>query len=54
MGYPNGWTDGVPRADRIRLLGNAIVPQAGAIAAQRALVILESSIFAKLRTQKRK
>ena len=27
MGFPDGWTDGESRTDRLRMLGNAVVPQ---------------------------
>lgn len=32
MGFPIGWTEGVARTNRLRLLGNAVVPQQGALA----------------------
>jgi site-specific DNA-cytosine methylase len=27
MGFPEGWTDGESRTARLRMLGNAVVPQ---------------------------
>ncbi len=27
MGLPEGWTDGVSRTQRLKMLGNAVVPQ---------------------------
>lgn len=32
MGFPRGWTEGVPPAARLRALGNAVVPAAAALA----------------------
>lgn len=32
MGLPVGWTDGVARTHRLRMLGNAVCPQQGALA----------------------
>lgn len=36
MGLPVGWTDGVKRTHRLRMLGNAVVP-AQALLAMRLL-----------------
>jgi DNA (cytosine-5)-methyltransferase 1 len=33
MGFPIGWTDGESRTARLRMLGNAVVPQVAAVAA---------------------
>lgn len=30
MGFPAGWTDGLARTHRLRMLGNAVVPQQAA------------------------
>jgi len=27
MGFPDGWTDGAKRNERLKMLGNAVVPQ---------------------------
>lgn len=27
MGFPDGWTDGARRTQRLKMLGNAVVPQ---------------------------
>ena len=27
MGFPDGWTDGATRAEQLKTLGNAVVPQ---------------------------
>jgi site-specific DNA-cytosine methylase len=32
MGFPRGWTEGVPRATRLAMLGNAVVPAMAALA----------------------
>jgi len=32
MGFPVGWTDGLARTHRLRILGNAVVPQQAALA----------------------
>lgn len=32
MGFPDGWTHGVSRRARLRLLGNAVQPQAAMFA----------------------
>jgi DNA (cytosine-5)-methyltransferase 1 len=32
MGFPAGWTDGVKRTQRLKMLGNAVVPQQAAYA----------------------
>lgn len=32
MGLPDGWTEGPARTHRLRMLGNAVVPQQGALA----------------------
>lgn len=32
MGYPEGWTAGLSRSKRLKALGNAVVPQQGALA----------------------
>ena len=32
MGFPAGWTEGVPRTPRLKMLGNAVVPQQAALA----------------------
>ena len=32
MGFPVGWTDGLARTHRLRMLGNAVVPQQAALA----------------------
>jgi len=32
MGFPAGWTDGVARTHRLRMLGNAVVPMQAALA----------------------
>ena len=37
MGFPIGWTGGIPRSARVKALGNAIVPQVVAIGLQRIL-----------------
>jgi hypothetical protein len=32
MGLPIGWTEGVARTNRLRMLGNAVVPLQGELA----------------------
>ena len=32
MGFPAGWTDGISRTQRLKMLGNAVVPQQAAFA----------------------
>lgn len=32
MGFPIGWTDGLARSHRLRMLGNAVVPQQARLA----------------------
>jgi DNA (cytosine-5)-methyltransferase 1 len=32
MGFPQGWTDGMTRTQALKALGNAVVPQQGAVA----------------------
>ena len=32
MGFPPGWTDGVARTQRLKMLGNAVVPQQAVLA----------------------
>jgi len=32
LGFPTGWTKDVPRKPRLRMLGNAVCPQQGALA----------------------
>lgn len=32
MGFPVGWTEGASRTARLRMLGNAVCPQQGALA----------------------
>ncbi len=32
MGFPAGWTEGLPRTQRLKMLGNAVVPQQAALA----------------------
>jgi len=32
MGFPAGWTAGVSRTQRLKMLGNAVVPQQAALA----------------------
>lgn len=32
MGFPVGWTEGIPRTQRLKCLGNAVVPMQGALA----------------------
>jgi len=27
MGFPDGWTEGAKRNERLKMLGNAVVPQ---------------------------
>lgn len=34
MGFPAGWTDGASRTQRLKMLGNAVVPQQAALALQ--------------------
>ena len=38
MGFPAGWTDGISRTQRLKMLGNAVVPQQAAL----ALILLSS------------
>lgn len=40
MGFEIGWTDGVSRTQRLKMLGNAVVPSQ----AQLALTLLASDI----------
>lgn len=40
MGYPEGWTAGLPRTKALKALGNAVVPQQ-ALAALSVLAPLE-------------
>lgn len=40
MGVPVGWTDGLARTYRLRILGNAVVPQQ----ARFALSLLSQSV----------
>lgn len=39
MGFPDGWTDGVAKTHRLRMLGNAVVPAQGVL----ALSLLEAA-----------
>lgn len=32
MGFPTGWTEGIPPLDRLRLLGNAVIPAQASLA----------------------
>jgi site-specific DNA-cytosine methylase len=32
MGFPEGWVDGPPRTQQLKMLGNAVVPQQAALA----------------------
>ena len=34
MGFPQDWTEGVSRTQRLKMLGNAVVPQQAALALQ--------------------
>ena len=34
MGFPEGWTDRMSRTRALKALGNAVVPQQGAVALQ--------------------
>ena len=38
MGFPADWTDGISRTQRLKMLGNAVVPQQAAL----ALILLSS------------
>ena len=37
MGFPEGWTEGVPHTQRLRMLGNAVQVQVGEVAARVAV-----------------
>lgn len=42
MGFPRGWTDGLSRTQRLKALGNAVVPQQGAAALEILFGSLEA------------
>ena len=41
MGFPAGWTDGSTRTHALKQLGNAVVPQQGALAFNALLRLQE-------------
>ena len=41
MGFHGGWTDGMSRTQRLKALGNAVVPQQGACAFNALLRLAE-------------
>lgn len=42
LGFPDGWTDGVTRPQRLKMLGNAVQVQAAEVVGYAVRAVLEA------------